>query len=155
MGGGTGQRGPGRRQRTAGGAGQTEPGEVRQKGETRRAAVEGHPRHAGPGEARPGVPGASGVHPEGDREPQRRWGACWMRLGRGGGGSRAAGLWSPCSSAHRGALRVPSPRGRRHPPADTQQRRVQVLVLLSRCEPRCLWRPCRPVTFHITFCTSG
>ena len=45
--------------------------------------MEGHPRHAGPGEARPGVPGASGVHPEGDREPQRRWGACWMRLGGG------------------------------------------------------------------------
>ena len=90
MGGGTGQRGPGRRQRTAGGAGQTEPGEVRQKGETRRATVEGHPRHAGPGEARPGVPGASGVHPEGDREPQRRWGACWMRLG----GGRLKGSWS-------------------------------------------------------------
>ena len=43
MGGGTGRRGPGRRQRTAGGAGQAEPGEVWQNGETRRAEAEGHP----------------------------------------------------------------------------------------------------------------
>ena len=107
-----------------------------------------------PGAARPAAPGASGVHLEGDREPQRQWGACRTRLR--GSRSRAAGLRSPCShSAHRDALRVPSPRGRRHPPADTQQRGVQVPVLLSRCEPRCLWRPCRPVTFHVTFCTSG